>query len=264
MKTSKLILSTAVAVSAVLGIGAAAAADLSMKARPYAAVAPAFSWTGCYVGVQGGGGWGNTRFSDPEVQLFAPVGGSLDVGTSGGLVGGQIGCNYQLASPLVIGAEVAGAWTNIKGSNNVSFTTPTNIVAGTANSKTDWLASFTGRAGFDWNRVLFYGKAGAAFAGDKYGMNGQSTCIGLCLGPNPASLLYSGKETRVGWTAGAGLEWAFMDHWSAKVEYDYYDFGTDKVTFYNSAGTSLLPFAGIPANVSQRIQTVVGAINYRF
>jgi outer membrane immunogenic protein len=264
MKNSKLIFSAAVAVGAMLGIGEASAADLPLKARPYMAPAPVFSWTGCYVGVQAGGGWGRTHFSDPDVQLFAPVGGFLDVDRSGGLAGGQIGCNYQLASPVVIGAEVAGAWTNIKGSQNVAFTTPATIVAGTADSKTEWLASFTGRLGFDLNRVLLYGKGGVAFAGDKYGMNGQSTCTGLCLGPNPASLLFSGNETRVGWTAGAGIEWAFMDHWSAKVEYDYYDFGTDKVTFYNSSGTGLLPFAGLPANVSQRIQTVVGAISYRF
>jgi outer membrane immunogenic protein len=198
------------------------------------------------------------------VTLFAPIGSSLDVDTSGALVGGQIGCNYQLASPLVIGAEVAGAWTGIKGSSNVAFATPGTIVAATANSKTEWLASFTGRAGFDWNRALLYGKGGVAFAGDTYGLNGQSTCTVICIGPNPAPLLFSGRETRIGWTVGAGVEWAFMDHWSAKVEYNYYDFGTDKVAFYNSAGGALLPFAGLPANITDRIHTVVGAINYRF
>jgi outer membrane immunogenic protein len=56
MKYSKLIVTAAVAVSAMLGVGAASAADLPLKAMPYAAPAPVFSWTGCYVGVHAGAG----------------------------------------------------------------------------------------------------------------------------------------------------------------------------------------------------------------
>ena len=93
MKPSKLILSAAVSVSAIFGIGAASAADLAVKAMPYAAPAPAFSWTGCYVGVHAGAG----VFHDQGFQSGGGITADLraDRHGIGGLAGGQIGCNYQ-------------------------------------------------------------------------------------------------------------------------------------------------------------------------
>src|SRR5260370_22653806 len=111
MKRSKLIVSAAVAVSAVFGIGAASAADLAVKAMPYAAPAPVFSWTGCYVGVHAGAG----VLLD---QGFRSGGGvTLDLVADrhgvGGLAGGQIGCNYQTGM-LVLGIEGEGFWSGMK------------------------------------------------------------------------------------------------------------------------------------------------------
>ena len=106
MKRSKLILSAAVAVSAVFGIGAASAADLAGKAMPYAAPAPVFSWTGCYVGVHAGAG----VLLD---QGFQSQTSSDDRHGVGGLAGGQIGCNYQTGM-LVLGIEGEGFWSGMK------------------------------------------------------------------------------------------------------------------------------------------------------
>jgi outer membrane immunogenic protein len=258
-------------IAAVGLIGAPAmAADLGKpyyKAPPPALAPPQiFSWTGCYLGVRAGGGWGRTEFFDPDVQLFAPVGGSLNDDTKGAVVGGSLGCDYQFATSFVIGAEVAGYWANIGGDQNVGFTTgsPGVTVSGTAHSQTDWLASIAGRLGFAWDRLLVYGKGGVAFAGDKYSMVGQTVCLGLCIGGNaPQPLNVNGSETRLGWVAGVGLEYAFWDHWSATLEYDWYQFGTDKV-FFSGTPVGLEPFLGAPANISQRIQTLVGGVTYRF
>src|SRR5258708_22632979 len=93
MKSLK-ILSAAVAVSAVVCGGAASAADLDARPMPYAAPAPVFSWTGCYVGVHGGAG----VLLDQGLQASGLLDDRHGVG---GLAGGQIGCNYQTAMLLL-------------------------------------------------------------------------------------------------------------------------------------------------------------------
>src|SRR4051812_44155436 len=94
--------------SAIIGISASAtAADLpvrmSVKA-PIVAAVP-FSWTGCYVGASAGYGWGREGFGDPLGNFTLNPGDSVRVRAEGGLVGGQLGCNYQFASNWVIGIE---------------------------------------------------------------------------------------------------------------------------------------------------------------
>ena len=112
VKNSKLILSAAIAVSAILG-GAASAADLAVKARPYpVAAAPVYSWTGCYVGVHAGAGvLLDQGFQSQVGGVMLIDGGSLaDRHGVGGLAGGQIGCNYQTGM-LVLGIEGEGFWS---------------------------------------------------------------------------------------------------------------------------------------------------------
>src|SRR6266850_165367 len=106
MKRLKLVISAAVAASAIFRIGAASAADLAARPMPYAAPAPVFSWTGCYVGVHGGGG----VLLDQGFQASA---GFADRHGVGGLAGGQIGCNYQTGM-LVLGIEGEGFWSGMK------------------------------------------------------------------------------------------------------------------------------------------------------
>src|SRR5205807_1798950 len=105
VKNSKLVLSAAIVVGTMFGACAASAADLAARPMPYAAPAPAFSWTGCYVGVHGGAG----VLLD---QGFQSGGRSLpeDKHGVGGLAGGQIGCNYQTGM-LVLGIEGEGFWS---------------------------------------------------------------------------------------------------------------------------------------------------------
>ena len=169
----------------------------------------------------------------------------MDVDTDGFLGGGQIGCDYQFAPNWVVGVEGNFSWADISGSS----TFPGGITPGatvTAEAKTDWLVSVTGRLGYAWDHWLLYAKGGAAWAHDKY-------AIGTYLGTWAAS------ETRSGWTVGGGLEWAFADNWSTKLEYQFYDFGNRDLTFV-SPGLSEPDVE----NVKQQIQTVKFGLNYRF
>jgi outer membrane immunogenic protein len=230
-------------------VGAPAnAADLgarpqSYKAPPMVAPVPVFTWSGCYIGGHVGGGWGRKTVSAPALAPGISVSGD----TSGFLGGGQLGCDYQFAPNWVIGIEGDGSAADIKGDIGATVFG----VTGTGHARSDWIASAAGRLGWAWDRWLLYAKGGGAWVGDKY-----SADIPQFLEHLEAS------ETRSGWTVGGGLEWAFWNNWSAKLEYDYYDFGTRTLTF---TGT----IAGIPEavpaiDISQKVSTVKFGLNYRF
>jgi outer membrane immunogenic protein len=104
---------------------AASAADMPVKAPMHVAAPATFSWTGCYVGANAGYGWGRNRNNFNDAIRSDPTEGgeplpaefaSFDHNTSGGVAGGQIGCNYQFQQNWVVGVEGEFAWSGIKGS----------------------------------------------------------------------------------------------------------------------------------------------------
>jgi outer membrane immunogenic protein len=246
----KKLLLTSSSLLALMAVAPAFAADLPAQIplkTPAIVPNPYFTWTGCYLGGQVGGGWAHTEIADvPPNNLLIGNGvvpGSLTVNTSGFLGGGQLGCNYQFATNWMVGIEGDIVAANLSGNGNSLLGVVTSI-----DVKTNWVGSATGRVGYTWNRALFYLKGGAAWAGDKYR---ATDYLGSYL---------AASETRSGWTLGVGLEWAFANDWSAKLEYDYYDFGNRSVNFVPV--TSI--FTATPESVDQRIQTVKLGINYRF
>jgi outer membrane immunogenic protein len=259
--------------AAALGIaGPAHAADLGVgpyRAAPALGPIPIFTWSGCYLGGHGGGGFGRKDADDPTGANFAALGEGVRVNTSGFLAGGQVGCDWQFAPNWLVGIEGAGAWADIKGSSVDVFTQTTggsvaptvNTTTATVSARTDFLADVTARIGWAWDRWLVYAKGGVAWDRDKYGFVGQQTCSGvLCFGgPGPFPFNFTGSETRIGWTAGAGIEWAFWGNWSARLEYDFYDFGNHRVTLVDADG-----HAPAPADINQQIHAVKFGINYRF
>jgi outer membrane immunogenic protein len=157
VKNSKLVLSAAIAIGTMFGAGAVSAADLAVKAMPYAAPAPAFSWTGCYVGVHGGAG----VFHD---QGFRSGGGittdlSGDRHGVGGLAGGQIGCNYQIGM-LVLGIEGEGFWSGMKITIDRFGGINGSTLLESASIRNKWDYDVAGRFGVAFDRALVYGKAG--------------------------------------------------------------------------------------------------------
>jgi len=226
-------------------------ADLGPNPRLNPPPLTPFSWTGCYAGLHAGGGMGQSDFAD-TAGVLAPQAGfsAVNLDTSGYMLGGQIGCDYQFASNWVIGIEGAAAGGDIGGSTGVAQ--PLAIPGDTANFKetTDFLTSATGRVGYTWDHWLLYANGGVAFADDRY------TAIGTFTG---AAFNLAGVETRLGWTAGAGVEWALGDDWSVQLEYDYYGFGQRSVFFIDNTGTGI---SG-PAEIKQNIQVLKLGVNFR-
>jgi outer membrane immunogenic protein len=237
----KLLFAT-VALATVVAANTAFAADLAYRTPAYKApIAPPvpWSWTGCYIGGHFGGGFGNKRWGDPRVGGTEFSNHDVD----GALGGGQLGCNYQTGM-WVFGAEADASWADLTGSSLNTFSAGTL----TDHSKVDFLGTITGRIGVTWDRALFYAKGGAAWAHDKFSVTAN---------PSGATLA-TADDTRWGWTVGAGIEYAFAPSWSAKVEYDYMDFGKQGATF---SGPFVLPFN---FDIDQHIHVVKAGINYKF
>ena len=138
----KRILSSTIAIAALLGLaGHASAADMSarpMVTKAPAYVAPYYNWTGAYIGINGGGGWGS----------------SANIDTSGGFVGGTLGYNWQ-SGQAVFGIETDLAWSGISGSGTIG------AVPVTAGS--DWFGTVRGRVGYAWDRTMLFASGGLAY-----------------------------------------------------------------------------------------------------
>jgi len=250
----KLLLASA-AVSTLFVAGPTLSADLPLAGYPVVVVPP-FTWTSCYLGAHLGGGWARKQVTDP-VQLvqdsFLGVGTTVGVTTadatpSGIVVGGQLGCDYQFPFGWVIGVEGAVSGSTMKGNRTLPLPLgnpgENELVAAT----NDFIPSVTGRVGYGIDRVLLYGKGGVAWAGDKYRVTGnfQGTPFG-----------FEGLDNRIGWTAGAGIEWAFSRQWSVSVEYDYYNFGHKYVLMSDSINV-LSGYVG----ATQSVQIVKAGLNF--
>jgi outer membrane immunogenic protein len=234
--------------------GQAIAADLPVKAAP--PFAERFNWTGCYVGMHVGGGFASKSITDPVLlvqdTLIAP-GTTTGITTvspqpSGVVVGGQIGCDYEFASSVVIGVEGAASGSTMRGNRQVALPgSPPDIALVQAN--TDFLPSLTARIGYAFDNVLLYARGGAALAGDKFEVSGTLTGIG------PYD--FRGLDNRFGWVVGGGVDWAFYRNWSVFVEYDYYQFGTTNVLMTDQVNV----LAGL-VSFSQHVQVVKGGVNF--
>jgi len=214
------------AVGALMSAQCASAADLSVaplyKAPP-PAMAPAYNWSGFYLGINGGGGWGHSNWDASATRI----------NTSGGLVGGTAGYNWQLGN-AVLGIEGDIDWANLKGTN-----TSTLCPLGCSTSDT-WLSTVRGRAGYAFGNVLPYVTGGLA--------------VGDIRAATPGFV--GATNTSAGWTAGAGLEVGLTGNWSAKAEYLYVDLGR-----FNCG----VNCNGLPTdNVSMHDNVVRAGVNYRF
>jgi outer membrane immunogenic protein len=198
----------------------AVAADLPLPplvAPPPYALPIAYSWSGCYVGGEGGPAWGKSS----QTAAISPIPGEVGLpitnnfGTTGGLFGVTLGCNYQVAN-FAFGAEGDASFSFITG--KVGDQPPFGPHATSSTNETSF-STLRGRAGFAWDRLFFYGTGGAAFA--NVGVNVCANEIGVCV---------SDQQIRTGWVAGGGIEWATWGlpdgSVTLKLEYLHADLGT--------------------------------------
>jgi outer membrane immunogenic protein len=216
----------------------ASAADLPVKAYTKApALVAAYDWTGFYLGIEGGGGWGRTQHTNNTNGINS---GTTSV--NGGLFGGTYGYNWQMGS-WVLGLEGDISWSGIKTSfndNNAS-----GFCSGIVQCQTElrWFGTDRARLGYAWDRFLVFATAGVAY--------------GQVYGTLTSPAFTSGSTTRTGFIYGVGAEWAFAPAWSVKAEYLRTDLG-DKATY----GTPAFPLV---ENVSLKNLNIFRAgVNYRF
>jgi len=265
---------------AVLPFGSTAqATDMPVKALPR--VMPGVNWTGFYVGGHIGYGWGNKDFSLPDFagQKFGDCSGShqecFDFSKLGspalshklaGLLGGvQAGFNLQ-SGAFVYGVEGDVSWTGMKEDSLSKLGTFRHLdcwhdvyreIDLKAHTEVNWVATLSGRVGYAIDRVLIYAKGGVAFADQDYNWVVTKGSKDL------ATAKFS--DTRTGWIVGGGAEWKLGHNWSAKLEYNYMDFGTETLNVATSVCLNgQCSKKDVRVDIDEHMHVVKLGINYRF
>jgi high affinity Mn2+ porin len=213
--------------------GPAAAADIKLPAKaPYQSV---FDWTGFYIGAHTGFGRGSSvaTLSDPATSTTS--------NTFSGVVGGvQAGYNVRLPSGLLLGVETDMTFPNYLASNSVvsSLATPRSDVT----EQWDYVGTARGRIGVTSGPWLAYATGGVAWAGERF-------LFAPAAGDDAKDI-----HLRLGWAAGAGLEYGFAPHWSAKLEYLYSRFGQANILFPSGAQySSSLDFQSVRIGLNRKV-----------
>jgi high affinity Mn2+ porin len=220
------------AVSTMTLANAALAADLPVKASQYR---PAFDWSGFYIGGHTGYGRGASSavLTDPAVAASS--------GTFGGVIGGvQGGYNARLPSGLLFGVEADLTFPNYLTSNSIvsRLTTANSDVT----EQLDYVGTARGRIGYSSGPWLAYATGGLAYAGERF--------LSLpAVGDAEKDI-----HRRLGWAAGAGLEYGFAPHWSVRLEYLYSQFERASIRFPSGANyNSTLDFQQIRIGLNRKV-----------
>lgn len=224
-------------------VSGASAADLGRAAPVKEDIytpAPAYSWTGLYIGGNVGYGW-----ADEHQQVQDTASAHMDFAPEGAIAGGQIGYNIQTKG-LVLGVEGSGSWSGIE--DNTIFTPPPARSEHESITELRGIVDISGRLGVALDRTLLYGKAGVAWGWFDHTYNitrgGETTQF------------TSDTEVMTGWLVGGGAEFALSKNWTAKVEYNYIDFGTGTFTLANSMIQK--------TDFDTTVNVVKGGVNYKF
>ena len=198
------------------------------KAPVYKAPEVIYNWTGFYLGGHIGGAFpGDNSLQGSDARFLGGVQGGVD---------------YQFSNNWVIGAEAQYSWLTGGSGNGVAFPGGT-VVTG----NTDQIGSVTGRVGYAFGPTLLYAKGG-------YAWRGNDNLLGVATNGTPVAVTTDGNH-RDGYTVGAGLEYMFAPNWSAKAEYQYYNFGDAHFTAGPLVGTG---------NFTTDDHTFKAGVNYRF
>jgi outer membrane immunogenic protein len=236
---------------------AAQAAELPVQPPP----APVYyNWTGPYLGLNLGGSWGHQSgdiFDERGLEIF-----DFTTHPNGVIGGGQIGFNWQFAPWFGWGnGTVLGLEADIQGSSerdSADFAILDARVPVSANfgDKLEWFGTVRGRVGIAFDRVLPYVTGGWAVGNRK--ISGEIT-------EGAVETLFSASGSNLsGWTVGGGVEWAFWDHWTAKFEYLYIDFGNrdNNNAFF---GPTVVPVSPFHLTADHFIENIARAgVNYKF
>jgi outer membrane immunogenic protein len=258
--------------SVVLGTASVSAADLAAHYTKAPVIAAGYNWTGFYVGANVGGQWGSADpatstvydpagyFAASSVPAVAAV-GAQRINSSSVTGGFTAGYNWQVNN-AVFGIESDINYFGFKGSASGSAVYPCCApfsFAVNSSASADWLATIRGRIGFlATQHWLLYATGGAAIAEVKGNFNFTDGFTAVESGTI--------RDTRVGWTAGLGGEYAVGNGWSIKAEYLHVDLGRATMTSTNLASVA---FGAFPSNVfthsvDLKSNIVRVGVNYKF
>jgi outer membrane immunogenic protein len=232
----------------------ATAAELAVKAPPAPYVPPLYSWTGCYLGVHIGAGVHHADWTDED----------FGEGSGAGVVGGfQTGCNYQIRQ-LVVGVEGEFYWSSLEAKHD-DLTIPGAEFHAVAKNTRD--ASVALRLGYAFDRLLLYGKVGADWGRLRWTQ--ESIAVPPTFGCVPTACIteISAELTVPGILLGTGFEYAFLDNWIAKLEYNYINFGHPPITFTQTCSGPGIGPADCPPFSHTRRDTkhiLKVGLNYKF
>jgi|HubBroStandDraft_5_1064220.scaffolds.fasta_scaffold148438_1 outer membrane immunogenic protein len=236
------------------------AADLAVKA-PSPSAAPVFSWTGFYVGLDGGGAWARQNVSDVACAVcntFPASGALKGSGFIGGFYGGY---NFSIAPAWIIGVEGDWSWAQLNNTATAPQVNAGGVLAlpqiNSWSRDTKWLASVRGRLGVTPSpTTLLYVTGGPAWSRTDY--SAQDIFVNGC--PNCA--LTAVNQTNAGYVVGAGGEWApWSNNWILRAEYLYYHFNGANSTV-GIVGTPALPVTFNWSDLS--IHELRGGLSYKF
>jgi outer membrane immunogenic protein len=212
----------------------AMAADMGIVMNKAPLSTPAYDWSGFYVGLNVGAGWGNTTATLTE---YDGESGSLPLASlplSGFIGGGQVGYNFAITPSVLVGLEASFDALGINGTGPC-------LVEYTCTDRATWEADIAARLGFSYQTALIYIKGGAAWAHFNHTISDGRYSESL-------------SETPLGWLVGAGVEYAFQKNWTAKLEYDFIDF----------QGANLADNSGDTVNTSKSLSLIKAGVNYKF
>jgi outer membrane immunogenic protein len=195
---------------------------------------PSNMWGGFYIGLNGGGGFGSSQWT------LGGIGTSV-FNTGGFLLGGTVGFNYPI-SEVLVGLEGDLDWSTFDGSASGCAVNSAGGIAA-CETKNNWLGTARARAGYALDRMMIFVTGGAAFGGVQTGLNPPATFD---------------TATHVGWTAGAGVEYALSPAWIVKAEYLFVDFNNASCVTVANCGTA----AGATAVLTENL--LRAGINYKF
>ena len=268
--------------STLVSIGAALAAEPAAAPPPPPYVP--LPWTGFYIGLNAGYEWSNSvTVGSTGAPLFSSIvdttveAALVGVGTASlpvkndGFIGGlQVGYNFEFPNHTVASLEgdiqgVAGASSSATGASFFPTLATSYTAALAASNRLDFLGTLRGRYGYLFTpTLLVYGTGGFAFGGISTSASFVATDT---LGDPSVFGSSSLSTTAVGWSAGGGVEWMFMPHWSLKAEYFYYSLAKETSSFgFLSQSVAGVPVAGAITHFTIRPQgsVVRAGINYLF
>ena len=242
-----------------LSFGVAHAADMPLQYKAPPPVAAPWSWAGFYVGANVGAGWGTSEATANLGPLLTglvgtPVSASLPVTsqTLNGFLGGfQGGYNWQFGS-FVAGIEGDFEWSGLEG------TAPCVVVL-SCNVKHEWFGDITGRLGVvAFDKALIYIKGGAVWTDRKVNIGNSLSAAGGTIAATA-----NANTNLTGGLLGVGAEYGFLPNWSAKLEYNFMDFGKTTTT-YSFTTTPAVALAGVPITSNDFVHVIKAGVNYRW